>query len=75
MENRFRHRSGQRTKDSRCGDTGTSAEPMDLRACLEAFEARRLPRARPRAWFDGEIALCETLVERIEALRRAAGIT
>lgn len=75
MENRFRHRSGQRTKDSRCGDTGTSAEPMDLRACLEAFEARRPATREAAGLFDGQIALCKTLVERIEALRQAAGIT
>ncbi len=47
------------------------AEPVDLRTPLAALQVRRPSRGESADLFNGEIVLCETLVERIEALRRA----
>jgi len=47
------------------------AEPVDLRAPLAVLQVRRPSKGESTELFDGGIALCETLIERIEALRRA----
>jgi multidrug resistance protein MdtO len=51
---------------------GTPADPVDLRAPLAALESTP-PSVRPAgAAFDGEVALCAAVVERVEALWRVA---
>ena len=50
---------------------GLTGEPIGLHAPLEALARSRPTAQDATASFDGEIALCDVLVERIEALRRA----
>ena len=55
-------------------ETGSSGEPTDLRTPLAAL-ARAAHASRPGAgtWPESELALCEALVDRVEALERASG--
>jgi hypothetical protein len=47
-------------------DTGATVPPADLRSPLAALGAGTRQ--------DGELALCEALTDRVEALQRAAGV-
>ena len=51
---------------------GAPTDPVDLRAPLAALEATRPSMRTADAAFDGELALCEAVVERVEALWRVA---
>jgi multidrug resistance protein MdtO len=51
---------------------GTSTDPVDLRAPLAALESAAPSVRAADAAFDGEVALCAAVVERVEALRRVA---
>jgi len=51
---------------------GAPTDPVDLRAPLAALEATRSSMRTADAAFDGELALCEAVVERVEALWRVA---
>ena len=53
-------------------ETGASAEPIDVRAPLEALKVQRPSTREAAGLFDGEIALCDVLVDRVEALQRGA---
>jgi hypothetical protein len=54
-------------------ETGTAGEHLDLRTHLAALRtARRVSENMAANWRDGEFALCEALVERVEALQLAA---
>jgi hypothetical protein len=54
-------------------ETGAAGEHADLRASLAALRtARRPSETRTAIWRDGEFALYEALVERVEALQLAA---
>ena len=55
-------------------EVGSPGKPTDLRTPLAAFGAARGASGREApSWLDGEFALCEALVDRLEALERAAG--
>jgi multidrug resistance protein MdtO len=53
-------------------ETGASADPSDVRAPLEALKVQRPSTREAAGLFDGEIALCDVLVDRVEALQRGA---
>ena len=50
----------------------TPIDPVDLRAPLAALEASPPSGRTADATFDGELALCAAVVERVEALWRVA---
>ena len=56
-------------------ETGVAGEaPADLRTPLAALgAASRASGGGAATWLDGEFTLCEALVDRVEALQRAAG--
>jgi len=51
---------------------GTPTDPVDLRAPLAALESASPSVRTAGAAFDGEVALCAAVVERVEALWRVA---
>jgi hypothetical protein len=51
---------------------GTATDPVDLRAPLAALESAPPSVRTADAAFDGEMALCAAVVERVEALWRVA---
>ena len=53
-------------------DAGTPTAPVDLRAPRVALEAAPPSGGTTDAAFDGELALCAAVVERVEALWRVA---
>ena len=53
-------------------ETGASAEPIDVHAPLEALKVQRPSTREAAGLFDSEIALCDVLVDRVEALQRGA---
>jgi multidrug resistance protein MdtO len=55
-------------------ETGVAAAHADLRTPLAALGASsRAAGQEATTWVDGELALCETLADRVEALQQAAG--
>jgi len=54
-------------------ETDAAAEPVELRTPLSALMAAARATGGDATWLDGELALSEALVDRVEALQQVAG--